>query len=129
MRGVALHENRKYVERSYFSVSRLHKLKDRVRHLIVFGETTCHLISELQGHIAGPAFGGVESDYSHRIIIFAGKHVADHCLAVSRCSLVSRSRKVPFAFTPSTIAVERQMLLATHMIESLFMLKLSSRYP
>ena len=51
-----------YVEGSYFQRRpvRLHKLKDRVQHLIVFGETSGHLISDLQRHIAGPASGGVE---------------------------------------------------------------------
>jgi len=61
MSGVALHDNRS-VEGSYFQRRpvRLHKLKDRVQHLIVFGETSGHLISDLQRHIAGPASGGVE---------------------------------------------------------------------
>ena len=40
----------------------LYKLKDRIRHLIVFAKASGYFIGNIQGDIAGPSFGGVEDD-------------------------------------------------------------------
>src|SRR5215831_18360023 len=62
---------------------RLQEPEQTHRHLVVFNKAPAQLVSDLHGHVAGPAFGSIEGDDTHRTFILSFDQVADHCRAIS----------------------------------------------
>src|SRR5271166_1049528 len=49
----------------------LNEVEDRVRYLAELGVASTQFISDVHGHVTGPAFGGVEGDDADRLAVLA----------------------------------------------------------
>ena len=64
-------------DRSLARPDRLQEIEHRGRCLIVLNVASAHFISDLDGRVATPSFGGVEDDDPDRMGVLARQQVAD----------------------------------------------------